>query len=606
MRSGEVFMNTSIHGMKRTVWCGELRAADAGKKVIVNGWCDRTRDNGGVLFLLLRDRTGIVQCTFDKSVDADLFDIAFGVRTEYVLAIEGNVVLRDERAVNKKMATGEIEIIVTGIRVLSKSETTPFEITDGKEVNDQLRLKYRYLDLRRPSMQRNLALRHRVMQVTRNYFDEQGFLEIETPMLQKSTPEGARDYLVPSRVHPGKFYALPQSPQQYKQLLMLSGVDRYMQITRCFRDEDLRADRQPEFTQIDLEMSFVEQDDVIAVNEGFLQRVFKEVLDVDIQLPLPRIKWKDAMDKYGSDKPDLRFGYEIQDISDIAKDCSFKVFSGAVESGGTVRLININGAADKFPRKEIDKLQDFVKTYRAKGLAWMKLASDGKMTSSFAKFLSEDEVEAIKARAQAKDGDILFVVADSDWQTAVVALGALRCELAKRLGVIDPKDYKLLWVVEFPQFEYSEEENRYVAMHHPFTAPMDEDLDLLESDPAKVRAKAYDIILNGCELGGGSIRIHSTDTQARMFRALGFTDEDAQERFGHLLTAFQYGAPPHGGLAYGLDRLCMLLAGLDSIRDVIAFPKVQNASELMTACPSTVDQKQLDELGLAIAVKEEK
>ena len=516
-------MNTSIHGMKRTVWCGELRAADAEKEVTVNGWCERTRDNGGVLFLLLRDRTGTIQCTFDKSVNAELFDIAFGVRTEYVLAIRGKVVLRDANAINKKMPTGEVEIAVTDIRVLSKSETTPFEISDNKEVNDQLRLKYRYLDLRRPSMQRNLALRHRVTQIARNYFDEQGFLEIETPMLQKSTPEGARDYLVPSRVHPGKFYALPQSPQQYKQLLMLSGVDRYLQITRCFRDEDLRADRQPEFTQIDLEMSFVEQDDVIAVNEGFLKRVFKEVLDVDIQLPLPRMKWQDAMDKYGSDKPDLRFGYEIVDISDIAKDCSFKVFKGAVEDGGTVRLININGGADKFPRKEIDKLQDFVKTYRAKGLAWMKLAADGKMTSSFAKFLSEDEIEAIKAKAQAKDGDLLFVVADSDWQTAVTALGALRCELAKRLGVIDPHDYKLLWVVEFPQFEYSEEENRYVAMHHPFTAPMDEDLDILESDPAKVRAKAYDIILNGCELGGGSIRIHSTETQARMFRALGFT-----------------------------------------------------------------------------------
>lgn len=595
-------MNTSIHGMKRTVWCGELRAADAEKEVTVNGWCERTRDNGGVLFLLLRDRTGTIQCTFDKSVNAELFDIAFGVRTEYVLAIRGKVVLRDANAINKKMPTGEVEIAVTDIRVLSKSETTPFEISDNKEVNDQLRLKYRYLDLRRPSMQRNLALRHRVTQIARNYFDEQGFLEIETPMLQKSTPEGARDYLVPSRVHPGKFYALPQSPQQYKQLLMLSGVDRYLQITRCFRDEDLRADRQPEFTQIDLEMSFVEQDDVIAVNEGFLKRVFKEVLDVDIQLPLPRMKWQDAMDKYGSDKPDLRFGYEIVDISDIAKDCSFKVFKGAVEDGGTVRLININGGADKFPRKEIDKLQDFVKTYRAKGLAWMKLAADGKMTSSFAKFLSEDEIEAIKAKAQATDGDLLFVVADSDWQTAVTALGALRCELAKRLGVIDPHDYKLLWVVEFPQFEYSEEENRYVAMHHPFTAPMDEDLDILESDPAKVRAKAYDIILNGCELGGGSIRIHSTETQARMFRALGFSDEDAQERFGHLLTAFKYGAPPHGGLAYGLDRLCMLLAGLDSIRDVIAFPKVQNASELMTACPSVVDQKQLDELHLALAL----
>lgn len=593
-------MNTSIHGMKRTAWCGELRAEDSGREVVLNGWCDRTRDNGGVLFLLLRDRTGIVQCTFDKSVNKELFDIAFGVRTEFVLAIAGTVTKRDERAINPKMPTGEIEITVSDIRILSKSETTPFEISDDKEVNDQLRLKYRYLDLRRPSMQRNLQLRHRITKIARDYFDEEGFLEIETPILQKSTPEGARDYLVPSRVHPGTFYALPQSPQQYKQLLMLSGVDRYMQIARCFRDEDLRADRQPEFTQIDLEMSFVDEDDVIAVNEGFLKRVFKEILDVDVQLPLPRMPWHEAMNRFGSDKPDLRFGMEIKDISDICAECSFAVFQSVVANGGTVRLINAEGCADKFTRKEIDKLGEWIKTYRAKGLAWMKLGSDGKMTSSFAKKMTEDEVNAIKERANAKDGDLVFVVADADWQTAVVALGALRCELAKRLDLIDPNDFKLLWITEFPQFEYSEEENRYVAMHHPFTAPMDEDLEILESDPGKVRAKAYDIVLNGCELGGGSIRIHSTEVQARMFRALGFTDEDANERFGHLLTAFKYGAPPHGGLAYGLDRLCMLLEGLDSIRDVIAFPKVQNASELMTACPSEVDQKQLDELHLAI------
>ena len=598
-------MNTSIHGMKRTDWCGELRAADAGREVVLNGWCDRTRDNGGVLFLLLLDRTGIVQCTFDKSVNKDLFDIAFGVRMEYVLAVRGVVAKRDERAINPKMPTGEIEITVTDVRVLSKSETTPFEISDDKEVNDHLRLKYRYLDLRRPSMQRNLKLRHRITKIARDYFDEQGFLEIETPILQKSTPEGARDYLVPSRVHPGTFYALPQSPQQYKQLLMLSGVDRYMQIARCFRDEDLRADRQPEFTQIDLEMSFVEEDDVIAVNEGFLQRVFKEVLGVDIQLPLPRMPWKEAMNRFGSDKPDLRFGMEIKDISDICADCSFAVFQSVVANGGTVRLINAEGCADKFTRKEIDKLGEWIKTYRAKGLAWMKLGTDGKMTSSFAKKMTEDEVAAIKERAGAKDGDLVFVVADADWQTAVVALGALRCELAKRLDLVRADDFKLLWITEFPQFEYSEEEDRYVAMHHPFTAPMDEDLDILESDPGAVRAKAYDIVLNGCELGGGSIRIHSTEVQARMFRALGFTDEDAQERFGHLLNAFKYGAPPHGGLAYGLDRLCMLLEGLDSIRDVIAFPKVQNASELMTACPAEVEQKQLDELHLAIVPDKE-
>ena len=591
---------TSIHGMKRTHMCGDLRLSDAGQTVTVNGWVDRVRDNGGVLFLLVRDRAGIVQCTFDKSVNADLFNIAFTCRTEFVVAVRGKLVARDEAAINKKMPTGEVEIIAEEIRILAKAETTPFEIDDSKEVGDQVRLKYRYLDLRRPSMQKNLMLRHRVTQVARNYFDEQGFIEIETPMLTKSTPEGARDYLVPSRVHPGKFYALPQSPQQYKQLLMLAGMDRYIQITRCFRDEDLRADRQPEFTQIDLEMSFVEQDDVIAVNEGFLKRVFKEVLDIDIQLPLPRLTWREAMDRFGSDKPDTRFGFEIKDISDIAANCGFGVFKGAVEAGGTVRLININGYADKFPRKEIDKLADFVKTYRAKGLAWMKVASDGSMTSSFAKFLTEDEIAAIKERADMHENDVLFVVADASEETALVSLGALRCELAKRLGLAKKDDFKLLWVTEFPQFEYSEEEDRLVAKHHPFTAPMDEDIPLLDTDPAKVRAKAYDIILNGCELGGGSIRIHDPELQTRMFEALGFTEERAKEQFGHLITAFSYGAPPHGGLAYGLDRLCMLLAGLDSIRDVIAFPKVQNASDLMMSCPDVVDAKQLDDLSIAV------
>lgn len=592
--------NTSIEGMKRTHMCGDLRLADAGQRVTVNGWVDRVRDNGGVLFLLIRDRAGIVQCTFDKSVNAALFDIAFTCRTEFVVAVQGTLAARDAAAVNSKMPTGEVEIIAEGIRILSKAETTPFEIDDNKEVGDQVRLKYRYLDLRRPSMQKNLMLRHRVMQVARNYFDEQGFVEIETPMLTKSTPEGARDYLVPSRVHPGKFYALPQSPQQYKQLLMLAGMDRYIQITRCFRDEDLRADRQPEFTQIDLEMSFVEQDDVIAVNEGFLQRVFKEVLDVDVPLPLPRLTWREAMDRFGSDKPDTRFGFEIKDISDIAAKCEFGVFKGAVEAGGTVRLININGYADKFPRKEIDKLADFVKTYRAKGLAWMKLAADGTMTSSFAKFLTEDEIAAIKERADMHENDVLFVVADASEETALVSLGALRCELAKRLGLAKKDEFKLLWVTEFPQFEYNEEEDRLVAKHHPFTAPMDEDIALLTTEPAKVRAKAYDIILNGCELGGGSIRIHDSELQTQMFEALGFTEERAKEQFGHLITAFSYGAPPHGGLAYGLDRLCMLLAGLDSIRDVIAFPKVQNASDLMMSCPDTVDEKQLDDLSIAV------
>ncbi|MCQ5129211.1 aspartate--tRNA ligase [Butyricicoccus faecihominis] len=598
-------METSISGMKRTHMCGDLRLSDAGRTVTVNGWVDRVRDNGGVLFLLVRDRAGVIQCTFDKSVNAGLFDIAFTCRTEFVVAVSGKLTARDEAAVNKKMPTGEVELIAEELRILSKAQTTPFEIDDSKEVGDQVRLKYRYLDLRRPSMQKNLMLRHRVTQVARNYFDENGFLEIETPMLTKSTPEGARDYLVPSRVHPGKFYALPQSPQQYKQLLMLSGVDRYMQITRCFRDEDLRADRQPEFTQIDLEMSFVEQDDVIAVNEGFISRVFQEVLGVDIPLPLPRLTWREAMDRFGSDKPDTRFGFEIKDISDIAAKCEFGVFKGAIEAGGTVRLININGYADKFPRKEIDKLADFVKTYRAKGLAWMKLAADGAMTSSFAKFLTEEEIAQIKERADMHENDVLFVVADASEETALVSLGALRCELAKRLGLAKKDDYKLLWVTEFPQFEYSEEEDRLVAKHHPFTAPMDEDIALLDTDPAKVRAKAYDIVLNGCELGGGSIRIHDSELQTKMFRALGFTEEKAKEQFGHLITAFSYGAPPHGGLAYGLDRLCMLLSGLDSIRDVIAFPKVQNASDLMMSCPDVVDDKQLDELSIAVTRMEQ-
>ena len=598
-------METSISGMKRTHMCGDLRLSDAGRTVTVNGWVDRVRDNGGVLFLLVRDRAGVIQCTFDKSVNAGLFDIAFTCRTEFVVAVSGKLTARDEAAVNTKMPTGEVELIAEELRILSKAQTTPFEIDDSKEVGDQVRLKYRYLDLRRPSMQKNLMLRHRVTQVARNYFDENGFLEIETPMLTKSTPEGARDYLVPSRVHPGKFYALPQSPQQYKQLLMLSGVDRYMQITRCFRDEDLRADRQPEFTQIDLEMSFVEQDDVIAVNEGFISRVFQEVLGVDIPLPLPRLTWREAMDRFGSDKPDTRFGFEIKDISDIAAKCEFGVFKGAIEAGGTVRLININGYADKFPRKEIDKLADFVKTYRAKGLAWMKLAADGAMTSSFAKFLTEEEIAQIKERADMHENDVLFVVADASEETALVSLGALRCELAKRLGLAKKDDYKLLWVTEFPQFEYSEEEDRLVAKHHPFTAPMDEDIALLDTDPAKVRAKAYDIVLNGCELGGGSIRIHDSELQTKMFRALGFTEEKAKEQFGHLITAFSYGAPPHGGLAYGLDRLCMLLSGLDSIRDVIAFPKVQNASDLMMSCPDVVDDKQLDELSIAVTRMEQ-
>ena len=596
--------NTSIAGMKRTHMCGELRLEHAGQTVTVNGWVDRVRDNGGVLFLLLRDRAGIVQCTFDKSVNADLFDIAFTCRTEFVVAVKGKLVARDAAAVNKKMPTGEVEIIAEDIRILSKAETTPFEIDDNKEVGDQIRLKYRYLDLRRPSMQRNLMLRHRVTQVARNYFDEHGFLEIETPMLTKSTPEGARDYLVPSRVHPGKFYALPQSPQQYKQLLMLAGFDRYFQIARCFRDEDLRADRQPEFTQIDLEMSFLDEEQIQTIQEGFLKRVFKEVLDVDVQTPFLRMPWREAMDRFGSDKPDLRFGFELKDISDIVKGCGFGVFSSAIEAGGSVRLINVDGHAKDFPRKKIDKLGEFVKTYKAKGLAWTRL-HEGSTTSSYAKFLTEEENKAILDRAGAKDGDLVLIVGDEKNTVVWAALGALRCEIAKQLGILDPKDFRFLWVTEFPMFEWSEEENRYMAMHHPFTAPMVEDEDKILTDKANCRARAYDIVLNGVELGGGSIRINTPEMQEKAFQALGISEEDIQERFGHLVNAFKFGAPPHGGLAYGLDRLVMLMTGASSIRDVIAFPKVQNASDLMMNCPDVVDQKQLDDLAIAVTRVEE-
>ena len=549
----------------------------------------------------LRDRTGLVQLSFDDGTDQAVFEKASSLRSEYVIAATGTV--RERESKTDKIATGAIEVYVTELRLLAKAETPPFEIVEHSKANDMLRLKYRYLDLRRPDMQKMIATRHKVTKIARDYFDEQGFYEIETPMLTKSTPEGARDYLVPSRVHPGKFYALPQSPQQYKQLLMLSGFDRYMQIARCFRDEDLRADRQPEFTQIDLEMSFVNEDDVMDIQEGFLKRVFKEVLDVDVQTPFLRLPWREAMDRFGSDKPDMRFGFELKDISDIVKDCSFQVFSAPVAAGGSVRLINVEGGGEHFPRKKIDKLAEFVKTYKAKGLAWTRLHG-GEVTSSYQKFLTEEENRAILERAGAKDGDLVLIVGDAKDEVVFAALGALRCECAKQLGILDPMDFKFLWVTEFPMFEYSEEEGRYVAMHHPFTAPMDEDFDKLETDKKNCRAKAYDIVLNGTELGGGSIRISVPETQEAMFRALGFSDEDAMERFGHLINAFKFGAPPHGGLAYGLDRLVMLMAGADSIRDVIAFPKVQNASEPMTQCPDFVDDKQLDELSINVTRKE--
>ena len=592
----------TMTGFKRTHYCGTLRAENIGETVSVCGWIQRQRDLGGLIFADLRDRTGLLQLAFGDDTDKEIFEKASSLRSEYVVAAVGTV--RERESKSKKIPTGDIEVFVTELRILSKAETPPFEIVDGTKANEMLRLKYRYLDLRRPELQKNLMFRHKVAKITRDYFDENGFLEIETPTLIKSTPEGARDFLVPSRIHPGKFYALPQSPQIYKQLCMVAGFDRYMQIARCFRDEDLRADRQPEFTQIDLEMSFVNEDDVMEIQEGFLKRVFKEVLDVDVQTPFLRMPWREAMDRFGSDKPDLRFGFEIKDISDIVKDCGFGVFSGPVAEGGSVRLINVDGHAADFPRKKIDKLADFVKTYKAKGLAWTRL-HDGQVTSSYQKFLTEEENRAILERANAKDGDLVLIVGDAKDEVVFAALGALRCECAKQLGILDPRDFKFLWVTEFPMFEFSEEENRYVAMHHPFTAPMDEDLDKLETDKKNCRAKAYDIVLNGTELGGGSIRISVPETQEAMFRALGFTDEDAQERFGHLINAFKFGAPPHGGLAYGLDRLCMLMAGAESIRDVIAFPKVQNASEPMTSCPDFVDDKQLDELSLNVTRREE-
>ena len=587
----------NLNNFRRSDYCGDLRVKDAGRTVSVCGWVQRQRNLGSLIFVDLRDRTGLLQLSFDDSTDPAVFEKAASLRGEYVIAATGLV--RERESKTNKIPTGEVEVYVRELRLLAKADTPPFEIVEDSRANDTLRLTYRYLDLRRPDMQRMIATRHRITKIARDYFDEQGFLEIETPQLTKSTPEGARDYLVPSRVHPGKFYALPQSPQQYKQLLMLSGFDRYFQIARCFRDEDLRADRQPEFTQIDLEMSFVNEEDIMTIQEGFLKRVFKEVLDQDLQTPFPRMPWQEAMDRFGSDKPDLRFGFELRDISDLVKDCGFQVFSGPVAAGGSVRLINITGGAAAFPRKKIDKLVEHAKTYHAKGLAWTRL-HEGKTTSSYAKFLTEEENRAILDRAEAKDGDLVLIVGDAKNTVVWAALGALRCEAARELGLIDPKDFRFLWVTEFPMFEWSEEENRYQAMHHPFTAPLVEDEDKILTDKEHCRARAYDIVLNGTELGGGSIRINTPELQEKAFQALGISQEDIEERFGHLVHAFQYGAPPHGGLAYGLDRLCMLMTGASSIRDVIAFPKVQNASDLMMACPDTVDAKQLQELNIAL------
>ncbi|MEA4824270.1 MAG: aspartate--tRNA ligase [Clostridiaceae bacterium] len=584
----------------RTDYAGALRACDVGRTVTVCGWVQRARRLGGLTFVTLRDRTGLLQLNFNAERDAALSELAGTLRTEFVIGATGVVTHRGESAVNHEMPTGEIELYVTALKVFTRAETTPFEILDDTDCAENLRLKYRYLDLRRQRLQNTIALRHRVAAIARSYFYDNGFLEIETPVLTKSTPEGARDYLVPSRVHPGKFYALPQSPQQYKQLLMLSGFDRYIQIVKCFRDEDLRADRQPEFTQIDLEMSFVDEEDVRAVNEGFLKKLFKEVRGIDLELPLQCMPWKEAMERFGSDKPDLRFGMELCNITDLVGGCGFKVFTDAAETGG-VRLINVDGGA-KMPRKEIDSLVEFVKTYRAKGLAWIKVNEDG-LQSSFSKFMKPEELSAIATRANAKAGDLLLIVADPKDLIVMTALGALRIECAKRLDRIPKDTYKLLWVTDFPMFEWSEEDQRFTAMHHPFTAPKDEDMALLDTDRAHCRAKAYDIVINGYEAGGGSIRIHDPEVQERMFQALGFTKEEAEERFGHLINAFRYGAPPHGGMAYGLDRLVMLMAGTDNIRDVIAFPKIQTAAELMMNSPDVVEQKQLDELSIAINIR---
>ncbi len=596
-------MAESMKGLKRTCRVAELSNADIGREVTVMGWVAKNRNKGGIIFVDLRDRSGILQIIFEEeNIGREGFEKAGRLRSEFVVAISGRVEARSG-AVNENLATGDIEVIAKDIRILSESLTPPFPIEENINTKEELRLKYRCLDLRRPDLQANIIMRSKVATLTRAFLAKEGFLEIETPMLTKSTPEGARDYLVPSRIHPGKFYALPQSPQLFKQMLMCSGYDRYMQIARCFRDEDLRADRQPEFTQIDMELSFVDVDDVIDVNERLLAYLFKEVLGVEVSLPIQRMTWQEAMDRFGSDKPDLRFGMELKDITQLVRNCGFGVFTGAIENGGSVRGINAEGMGD-MPRKKIDALVDFAKGYGAKGLAYMVINGDGTVKSSFSKFMTEEETAAIIEALSGKPGDLLLFAADRNkivWNV----LGALRLELAGQKGLLDKNEYRFLWVTEFPQFEWSDEEERFVAMHHPFTMPMDEDLDMLESNPGAVRAKAYDIVLNGTEIGGGSVRIHQADVQARMFKALGLDDETANEKFGFLLDAFKYGVPPHAGLAYGLDRLVMLMAKRDSIRDVIAFPKVKDASCLLTDAPNVVDEKQLRELSINISTAEE-
>ena len=595
-------MAESMQGLKRTHRCGELSVANVGETVTIMGWVQKNRNKGGLVFTDVRDRSGIIQVVCEEgTTDAAIIEKAASLRAEYVVAVVGKVERRSG-AVNDKITTGEIEVIPSELRVLSESQTPPFPIEENSKTKEDIRLKYRYLDLRRPDLQRNLRMKSQVMTLTRQFFSDEGFLEVETPMLGKTTPEGARDYLVPSRIHPGSFYGLPQSPQLYKQLLMCSGVDRYIQIARCFRDEDLRADRQPEFTQIDMELSFVDVDDVIEVNEKYLKKLFKEVLNVDVQLPIQRMTWQEAMNRYGSDKPDLRFGMELKDVSDVVKDCGFAVFTGALENGGSVRGINAKGQGS-MPRKKIDKLTAFVKDYGAKGLAYVALQEDGTVKSSFAKFMTDEQMDALVKAMDGEPGDLLLFAADKN-KVVWDSLGALRVELAKQLELLDKNEYRFVWITEFPLLEWSEEQNRFVAMHHPFTMPMEEDIQYIESDPGRVRAKAYDIVLNGNEIGGGSVRIFQDDIQEMMFKALGFTKQ-AYSQFGFLLDAFKYGVPPHAGLAYGLDRLVMLMAKQDSIRDVIAFPKIKDASCLMTEAPTPASEKQLEELSLAVKAQEE-
>ncbi|MBO5460270.1 MAG: aspartate--tRNA ligase [Ruminococcus sp.] len=589
-------MAESMKGLHRSCRCAELSVANVGEKVTIMGWVQKNRNKGGLVFVDVRDRSGIIQVVFDEGkVSAELLEKAASLRSEYVVAIVGTVEKRSG-AVNTNIATGEIEIAPEELRILSESETPPFPIEENCKTKEELRLKHRYLDLRRPDLQRILMMRSNVATLTRQFLSDEGFLEIETPILGKSTPEGARDYLVPSRVHPGSFYGLPQSPQLYKQLLMCSGYDRYFQIAKCFRDEDLRADRQPEFTQIDMELSFVDVDDVIDVNERLLAKMFKEIKGIDIELPIQRMTWQEAMDRFGSDKPDVRFGMELQNVTEVVKDFDFVVFKGAIENGGTVRGINAKGQG-AMPRKKIDKLVSFAKDYGAKGLAYIAIQADGTVKSSFAKFMTEEQQANLIAAMGGENGDLLLFAADKN-KVVWDVLGALRLELARQMDILDKNEYKFLWITEFPLLEWSEEQGRYTAMHHPFTMPMEEDLDLIDTDPGKVRAKAYDITLNGNEIGGGSIRIYQNHIQEKMFEVLGFTKEQAYSQFGFLLDAFKYGVPPHAGLAYGLDRLVMLMAQTDNIRDVIAFPKVKDASCLMTEAPSVVDVKQLEELGL--------